>query len=610
MLLWCCFCPSGVEDDTAHCPDTVSPIPCWKAPLADFRPTQPTTNSTTWTSTSRSFSDHTETAKPGFPPELSSVVYRCSTIANDIYTDTQNVVSIDNPRVDWTKRSAHIQHLGTQDREMLPSKSAVERNNPPPRRKACAACIKAKRRCTQEYPVCQRCSQRDLDCKYPVGRVPKRPQPASNHSSTPTSVLAFSGDLLPPDYVQPIIADSPWDGMSWTTPALSSWPDTQLYTQQTELLSMIAQPDQMASTGNFFDFNDFGIVPEEPGLDTTNSSHQSSDDSPPLLLNVPVARAIYNMTVAAPLACLSSAAATSWAIKNRLAFSIEKIRDAPRQMVMENQTPWSHPLLYESSMPQSMQDAYSSCALYIAKNPINSEIIFRNIDSRVKELVDSPIPVEDVRELLARVQALMLYQIMRVLDVDYRRFDVADEATGSLEEATGSLEEATLALMEHIVFEEGTFPDDQPGVGNGRSRKVECTKSEDQVLPLYPLDTTRQFWETWVFQESARKTFLMVWLFVRTYRLLQGHVPKNCDGKMGLNFSFTLSEHLWAAKDPLSFALAWGEGRKWSILNANFTSVLNQARGDDVDVFSKMVMTTMWGISETKGWLITTGGDL
>ncbi|KAK9354677.1 hypothetical protein V1523DRAFT_126301 [Lipomyces doorenjongii] len=47
------------------------------------------------------------------------------------------------------------------------SLSAVERGNPPPRRKSCLQCIKSKRRCDLGNPTSTRCRQRLIECSYP-----------------------------------------------------------------------------------------------------------------------------------------------------------------------------------------------------------------------------------------------------------------------------------------------------------------------------------------------------------------------------------------------------------------------------------------------------------
>lgn len=40
---------------------------------------------------------------------------------------------------------------------------------------------------------------------------------------------------------------------------------------------------------------------------------------------------------------------------SRVQFAFKRLQDAPRMMVLENQTAWCHPLLYRNKMPQSMQ---------------------------------------------------------------------------------------------------------------------------------------------------------------------------------------------------------------------------------------------------------------
>ncbi|KAK0744944.1 hypothetical protein B0T21DRAFT_358710 [Apiosordaria backusii] len=393
---------------------------------------------------------------------------------------------------------------------MSPSISAIERNNPPPRRKSCSACIKAKRRCTQETPACQRCAQRSLVCQYPEGRASKRPLLART-PSTPSHSLTGPPSALP-------TPGSSWDFSGWENPSVH----LESQEQDDPHFILLDGVDPL----DLFSFDDLDPVLEGPNL-AANDPVQVPQGMPPQPPNFDTGttRIINDLVIPGPPACLPQTAAVAWAFKNRLNFALEKIRDAPRQMVCENQTPWSHPCLYEHSMPQSMQ------------------------------------------------------------------------------------EEAAFALMSHITFEEGTFdlPSDRPD----QPQPLQSTiKSDEQILPLHPLSTTRQFWETWVFQESARRTFLIVFFFVQIYRLLKGDVPTKCDGKLGMNSSFTLGEGVWKARGPLTFGIAWGEGRRWAVRNANFSAALGKARAEDVDVFSKMVLSSFWGIDETKGWLMSTGGDL
>jgi hypothetical protein len=62
-------------------------------------------------------------------------------------------------------------------------------------------------------------------------------------------------------------------------------------------------------------------------------------------------------------------------------------------------------------------DAHAACAMYMAKNDINKQMIFRGIEVRAKELLKPPHSTAPI-EVLARVQSLLLYQVIRLYDGD------------------------------------------------------------------------------------------------------------------------------------------------------------------------------------------------
>lgn len=55
--------------------------------------------------------------------------------------------------------------------------------------------------------------------------------------------------------------------------------------------------------------------------------------------------------------------------------------------------------------------------MYIAKNEVNKQMIFRAIEKGATELLKSPQGIAPI-EILARVQSLLLYQIIRLYDGD------------------------------------------------------------------------------------------------------------------------------------------------------------------------------------------------
>lgn len=76
-----------------------------------------------------------------------------------------------------------------------------------------------------------------------------------------------------------------------------------------------------------------------------------------------------------------------------------------------------------------------------------------------------------------------------------------------------------------------------------------------------------------IFQESARRTYLIATFFLRTFHLLKGHIDPErmeCGPKsaLSLSCSYTLSAHLWEAEDLSDFFAAWKTKKHFVIKNA------------------------------------------
>ncbi|KAF4973476.1 hypothetical protein FSARC_245 [Fusarium sarcochroum] len=191
------------------------------------------------------------------------------------------------------------------------SLTARERRNPPTRRKSCTACTKAKRRCDFALPACLRCSQRHIPCQYPTRalRGPLTPHLESHETISPSLLTNDDSSPESPGIVQ-------ING-----------------TVVNDFNAVISCIDASVNDLDTFD------IPLE---DTTLELVQQ-----PSALAPPATQEFGNVSAS---------------ILNRLQFAIDEIKKTPKIMVLENQTPWCHPLLYKESMPRSMQgkDASSS----------------------------------------------------------------------------------------------------------------------------------------------------------------------------------------------------------------------------------------------------------
>ncbi|KAK9234604.1 hypothetical protein V1525DRAFT_435460 [Lipomyces kononenkoae] len=425
------------------------------------------------------------------------------------------------------------------------SLSAVERGNPPPRRKSCLQCIKSKRRCDLGIPTCTRCRQRLIECSYP------------SRSDRNATIIPFQDQRACKG--GPVLSEPAVENLPQLQGRGSSVYSTQsIFAVNCDSLPCVLQGPE----------NGLGYV-TPPTFAVRDTSLDIVQQTPDVL--VPSRRRAFEFTFAA--------------ISSRLQYSIEQILATPRKMVLENQTAWCHPRLYIDVMPRSMQDALACCALYLAKNHINAPIIFSTIEAKVSDLLVAPEPTTAI-ELLARTQALILYQIIRVFDGDIVALAAA-AATSS------ALEAATLALMPYVEFYNTSIME------------------EGGMLELCPLTTTKEFWLSWVFQESARRTLLFSFFFLQMHRLLIENKPVRCDGcKLYVCPSWTVSAHLWKAQSVLDFAIAWRDKKHFVVTKKNFSEVLREANSDDLETFGKIMLTAAIGIDEAKEWLYSRGGTL
>ncbi|KAJ5661818.1 uncharacterized protein N7477_009434, partial [Penicillium maclennaniae] len=270
-------------------------------------------------------------------------------------------------------------------------------------------------------------------------------------------------------------------------------------------------------------------------------------------------------------------------IASHLQFAIDVLKDTPRMMVLRNQTPWCHPSLYTNHLPRAMQDAYACCSLYMSKTQINAPVIMSLFENRVRELLELP-ETRNTRELLARTHALILYQIMRLFDNAI--------CTQPIAEALFTHLEASVNILMRTV----------------------CIPNPKQPIDLLPssLNPIIEFWESWVLQESIRRTVLLTYFLMRVYRILQGMVPVECDSKLGMcgNHAWYLSAHLWTAPNAFDFAIAWARRDHLIVYDLDFTRTLTSAQPDDLDVFGRMLLVTILGSDKARAWFHVRGAVL
>ncbi|XP_014556000.1 hypothetical protein COCVIDRAFT_16478 [Bipolaris victoriae FI3] len=263
----------------------------------------------------------------------------------------------------------------------------------------------------------------------------------------------------------------------------------------------------------------------------------------------------------------------------RMGYFLEHMQLVPRTMVEQNRTPWMHSTLYDNHMPRCLQHAYAACALYITKNQINAERVTHHIRSRVEELLNETVPDTPI-EILARTHAIMLYQLMLVFGSDIRSCVQTDALSSHLEEMEAMLVPIATKENEHVG-----------------------------ALPLYPSTAARSAWRSFIFRESARRTVLAAYQITVMYTVLTGQM-KTCSQDIALKSRVTLSAHLWKAANAFDFAMSWNAKNHFVVRGLEFTNVLEEAQPDDLDVFGNILLISLQGIDDIRGWYHVRGGTL
>ncbi|OLN87528.1 hypothetical protein CCHL11_06133 [Colletotrichum chlorophyti] len=432
------------------------------------------------------------------------------------------------------------------------SNSFFERANPPPRRKTCVACTKAKRRCDHGQPACLRCSRRKIDCVYQSPPSARSRSQTSCH--TPQSLgtpLAHEDPNSTNETAPPAEGEEPYSSTS-----LIPW------SEGFDLLPLSFEaPEDIVLDIGFGELLDPDVL-----LDGTLSTPSLTTQTDHMLV---------------PQQQQSPVGFLEEIIASRLQYALDEIQKFTASIVLENKTPWIHQQLYRTFMPREMQDAQACCALYMAKNPSNAPAVLRTIQARSHELLASPMPRGRL-EILARVHAILLYQIIRLFDGDI-------SLRASAQNTLSSLEPAITALVPFVKWH-----------------------PEQPVANSAEETPTKDFWQDWIFQESARRTIFFTCFFLIAHQMLVGQqqTSARCEEKYIFCQSWTLSAHLWNAPNVVDFAVAWKEKRHFVITKQCFSEVLRDAAADDVDLFGRILMVGAMGIEEARLWFYNRGGAL
>ncbi|KAI1806614.1 hypothetical protein F4811DRAFT_509704 [Daldinia bambusicola] len=421
-------------------------------------------------------------------------------------------------------------------------------------RRACVGCTKSKRQCTKAVPACRRCATKGIPCTYPPAR-----QSNSRHINAGADVDAAAAMSSAPAggsaNLLPITSHGNVDGIGSG--------DVDYYPLQLTQSDLVA--DMLLRTAAY------GPRP--------SIGDKSSAVSTGLWFLAP------ESWVTDRAACPNTTVLTQDRMLQRF---ISSVQDWLRRWVTDGGSPLHHHHLYRERMPRCVQDAHSAVALYHMTTCSNAETratTARVIEDRVTQLLadqalDDTLRTGegmDIFDHICRVQSLLAYQTIRLLDGDIRMRAQAEALIPTLFLWTQQLLDSTKdSLTQPARF-----------LADIAASCPVAASSDDNVL-----------WSAWILVESTRRTWLVANYIQETY-LYMKHGWSECPGRV----PNTMHGRLWDATSAHAWSKACREVNTVLISTQRTEKLLYEMKPEDIDEFSLLIMELRYGTEKIEKWM-------
>jgi hypothetical protein len=259
--------------------------------------------------------------------------------------------------------------------------------------------------------------------------------------------------------------------------------------------------------------------------------------------------------------------------QERIIYSVKRFKAYPNLFVNQGSTPFIHGRLYSEFLPQPIQDILGICALYGQKNERNQALVFRTISLRAAQLLANYKPQGlSAMDHLAYVQALILYQIIRLFDGDIRQRADAERTNATLNQWTHHLKE--------------------------RMERINSPSDDGRALPALTAATS---WQNWIFAESLRRTVLASFSVQGLYCFLKNGWD---DSHNDINpLSFYAQKALWNSSSEHCWRSAIKECNTLPVHFDSWDTDTVHAKPSDMEDLGIVMMVLIKGVDGCSQWI-------
>lgn len=384
---------------------------------------------------------------------------------------------------------------------------------PQTRQKSCMPCAKAKKKCDQGNPVCFRCAEKFLLCEYKSENV--KHQREAGRDGDSEMLMTYTQGL---------------DGQHHISHNENIFPQVTVPT---------------------LDLNDLGMTVSsciEPNQSVCDDTFFGAYDD-----------LVFQSTYPQEIGTMD---------RERIRYCVRNLKAYPEKLFRFGKTPFIHPHAYLPTIPFPLQEACCAAALYSGKTDANEFMVWDIIMAKANHLMELRGESWSISEHLACLQALIIFQIIRLFDGDIRQ------------RAGAELHEDSLAQWtDQLAFRTG------------------ATAVSEELVP--------STFESWVFQESVCRTLIVS-------RMVQAMFSIQKNGFCTLvaavtELSFTAQKALWHAPSGQHWQREIRDRSRYYCPRMDLEEILSNANVSDVDDLGMLMLVTYKGVDGVNDWITRTG---
>jgi hypothetical protein len=254
-----------------------------------------------------------------------------------------------------------------------------------------------------------------------------------------------------------------------------------------------------------------------------------------------------------------------------------------------------HAVLYRTRFPHCVQDAYAALSCYFHKTPLNEQVAIRIIEDRAKSLIaEYSSPLEDTINItlisipldpfehIARVHALLIYQIIGLYDGDIRLRHLAETYIPVL---NGWMQE----MIHHAS---------RAACLGGYLASSAPEQALDGFSSSYSSQRENLLWHSWVLTESARRSWVVGSGVQAIFRAVQQRAMFPCQGGMMV----TTRHGIWEAPSSVAWDKICSEVDVGLMQMADTERLFMDMVPTEVNEFTKAVLQMVFGKEKMERW--------